>query len=102
MNSDDVVVAQAFADVATIAILQHRAQAQVLNEQSNHALNSRVVIEQAKGMVAERLDVDMERAFAKLRGHARNNNLRLADVARGVISGEVDVPSLGRHERTAR
>ena len=62
----DVDAAQALADVATIAILQHRAarEAQVLNEQLNQALNTRIVIEQAKGMVAERDGLDMEEAFA--------------------------------------
>lgn len=91
MGPADIEVAQAFADVATIAILQHRAaaEAQVLNEQLTHALNSRVVLEQAKGMVAERLSLDMERSFATLRNHARNHNLRLGDVARGVINGSL-------------
>ena len=65
MRQADIESAQALADVATIAILQHRAtlEAQVLNEQLNQALNSRIVIEQAKGMVAEREGVDMEQAF---------------------------------------
>jgi GAF domain-containing protein len=91
MTSDDVDVAQAFADVATIAILQHRvaAEAQMLNEQLTSALQSRIVIEQAKGMVSERLGLDMEQAFAALRGHARNHNLRLADLCDAVISGAV-------------
>ena len=89
MRQADVDAAQALADVATIAILQHRAalEAQVLNEQLNHALNSRIVIEQAKGMVAEREGLDMEQAFSALRNHARNHNLRLVDVARDVIDG---------------
>lgn len=91
MGPADIEVAQAFADVATIAILQHRAalEARVINEQLTHALNSRVVIEQAKGMVAERLDLDMEGSFAALRNHARNHNLRLVDVANGVIAGTI-------------
>ncbi|MEA3055202.1 MAG: hypothetical protein QOD30_634 [Actinomycetota bacterium] len=96
MVAADIEVAQAFADVATIAILQHRAahEAQVINEQLTHALNSRVVIEQAKGMIAERLELDMERSFAALRGHARNHNLRLADVAGAVISGTIAASAL--------
>lgn len=96
MRQVDLDAAQAFADVATIAILQHRAalEAQVLNDQLNHALNSRVVIEQAKGMVAERERLDMEQAFATLRRYARNHNLRLADVARDVISGTVTASAL--------
>lgn len=91
MGVDDVHVAQAFADVATIAILQDRAalEAQVLAQQLTHALNSRVILEQAKGMVAERLDLDMERSFATLRNHARTGNLGLSDVARSVIDGSL-------------
>ncbi len=91
MRPADIEVAQALADVATIAILQHRAaqEAQVLNEQLNQALNTRIVIEQAKGMTAERLGLDMEAAFRRLRNHARNHNLRLADVARDVIADDV-------------
>lgn len=96
MPQADVDAAQALADVATIAVLQHRAalEAQVLNDQLNHALNSRIVIEQAKGMVAERRGLDMEEAFSALRKYARNHNLRLADVAHGVIDGSLPVPRL--------
>ena len=96
MHQADVEAGQALADVATIAVLQHRAalEAQVLNDQLNHALNSRIVIEQAKGMVAERRSLDMEEAFSALRTYARKRNLRLADVARGVIDGSVTVPQL--------
>jgi GAF domain-containing protein len=85
----DVAVAQAFADVASIAILQYRAalESQVLNEQLQHALNSRVVIEQAKGMIAERRELDMQQAFSVLRAYSRSHNLRLSDVARDVIIG---------------
>ena len=92
----DVAVAQAFADVASIAILQYRAtlESQVLNEQLHHALNSRVVIEQAKGMVAERNNLHMEQAFSVLRAYARNHNLRLADVARDVIIGSLSSSAL--------
>jgi GAF domain-containing protein len=96
MGEADIDVAQAFADVATIAILQHRAtlEAQVVNEQLTHALNSRVVIEQAKGMVAVYLDLDMEGSFTALRTHARNHNLRLVDVANAVIGGTLPSSAL--------
>ena len=89
MDAADIVAAQAFADVASIAVLQHRAahEAQIVNEQLTHALNSRIVIEQAKGVLAERTGLDMEQAFTQLRQHARNHNLRLVDVARDVIAG---------------
>ena len=96
MRAADVAAAQAFADVATIAILQHRAanEAHVLNEQLNQALNTRIVIEQAKGMIAERQGLDMEEAFAVLRNHARNHNLRLAGVATDIIEGALPIRSL--------
>lgn len=98
MSQPDVDAAQALADVATIGILQHRGalEAQVLNEQLNHALNSRVIIEQAKGMVAEREGLDMERSFSRLRNHARNHNLRLVDVATDVISGALIASTLDK------
>jgi GAF domain-containing protein len=97
MRPADVAAGQALADVATIAILQHRAatEAKLLNEQLSEALNTRIVIEQAKGMVAQRRSADMEAAFAALRDHARTNNLRLADVARDVIEGRQDPATLG-------
>lgn len=87
LSAADVVVAQALADVATIGIIQQRAaaEAQALNEQLQQALNSRIVIEQAKGIVAEAMNIDMPTAFSRLRDHARNNNLKLGDVARAVI-----------------
>ena len=98
MRPDDLEIAQALADVATIAILQHRAtvEAQLVNEQLNHALNSRIVIEQAKGVLAERQGLTMEQAFATLRNHARNHNARLADVARSVIDGTLAATALDR------
>jgi transcriptional regulator with GAF, ATPase, and Fis domain len=91
MREADVVAAQAFADVATIAILQNRAvrEAQVLTDQLTEALNTRVAIEQAKGVVAERKNVSVEEAFERLRSHARQNNLRLVEVARAVVEGSL-------------
>jgi GAF domain-containing protein len=96
LRQADVDAAQAMADVATIALLQHRAahEAQLVNEQLNHALNSRIVIEQAKGMLAERLGVDLQRAFATLRNHARSHNLRLVDVAHDIIDGTLAASTL--------
>jgi len=84
---DDVVAGQAFADVATIVILQQRAfvESRVLNDQLNSALASRVVIEQAKGMLAERVGLTPEAAFEKMRSHARSHHLGLTDVARSVL-----------------
>lgn len=87
LTADDVVAGQALADVATIALLQQRvvSEGRILNDQLNQALNSRVVIEQAKGVVAERAGLSMEAAFESMRRYARNRNLLLADVARSII-----------------
>lgn len=96
MRSADVEAAQALADVATIAILANRAarEVQIVNEQLTQALNSRILIEQAKGMLAERLTLDMEGAFKTLRNHARNHNLKLVDVARSVVEGTLAASAL--------
>jgi GAF domain-containing protein len=96
MRRADIEVAQALADIATISILQHRAalEAQLVHEQLNHALNSRIAIEQAKGIVAEREGVDVDEAFVRLRNHARDHNLRLADVAHAVIDGSLSATAL--------
>jgi hypothetical protein len=96
MREADMVAAQAFADVATIAILQNRAvhEAQVVAEQLTEALNTRVAIEQAKGVVAERRSVDVAEAFTRLRSFARNHNLRLSDVARDVVEGRLSTDLL--------
>ena len=104
MKQGDIDAAQAMADVATIAILQHRAalEAQLVNEQLNHALNSRIVIEQAKGMIAERENLNMEQSFALLRNHSRNHNLRLVDVARDIITAKLAVAALDRPSRLTK
>jgi GAF domain-containing protein len=96
LHEADVAAAQALADIATIAIIQQRAtsEALVLNEQLSQALNTRIVIEQAKGVLAERANLDMEQSFARLRAHARGHNLRLADVAQGIIDGTLATQSL--------
>ncbi|MBP2320272.1 GAF domain-containing protein [Kibdelosporangium banguiense] len=81
--------ATAFVDVATIGLLQERAirSRTILTEQLQTALQSRVVIEQAKGLVAERLGIDMVAAFTALRAWARRNNVKLSDAAGSVIQG---------------
>jgi len=86
MDTVDVQAAQSLADMATIAILQHRSmlEAHLLNEQLSVALNSRVMIEQAKGVLSERSGVDMDAAFSLLRSYARSHNLKLTDVAQQV------------------
>ncbi|MDA3623911.1 GAF and ANTAR domain-containing protein [Saccharopolyspora sp. WRP15-2] len=88
LDHDDLVLAQALADVATIAILQHRALARrdVLIEQLQGALNSRVVIEQAKGVLADRGRLDVDTAFNLLRRYARTHHARLSGVAWQVVT----------------
>ena len=88
-DADSVHVGQALADVATIGLLHERSmrRSDTLNEQLQTALNSRVIIEQAKGKLAERLNIDMEQAFSALRAYARAHNRRLSDLARTFIDG---------------
>ncbi len=93
----DIRIAQALADVATVGVLQHRAhlKADTVVVQLQTALNSRVLIEQAKGVLAERLGIDMDQAFITLRRHARANNYKLSELARAVVEGTEDL-STGR------
>ena len=87
ITEEDIPVAQALADVATIAILQDRLaqDRNVLTEQLQFALNSRVAIEQAKGALANKLEIGTDEAFALLRGRARNTRRRLVEVAHEVV-----------------
>ena len=96
MDESDVNAAQSLADIASIAILQYRADLDLraLNDQLSSALNSRIVIEQAKGIVGERSGIEMSEAFTLLRTYARNNGRRLADVAKDVIDGTLRPESL--------
>ncbi len=88
-DADVVPIGQALADVATIGLLNERSirRTDTLNEQLQTALNSRVIIEQAKGKLAERLGIDVNQAFALLRDQARSRNERLSDVARAFVDG---------------
>jgi transcriptional regulator with GAF, ATPase, and Fis domain len=87
LDEEGRVIAKALADIATIGILQQRSlhRTSLLAENLQHALNTRVVVEQAKGVLAERGDLPMEETFARLRSYARSNNLKLSDVAHAVV-----------------
>jgi GAF domain-containing protein len=96
MEPDDVRVIQALADVATIGILQERAirRSEVLTEQLQAALNSRIVVEQAKGALAHIHDETTDQAFNRLRSYARNHGRRLGDLAFAVVHDPASVPDL--------
>ncbi|TMR36115.1 GAF and ANTAR domain-containing protein [Nonomuraea zeae] len=86
-------LAQAMADIATIGLLQERAirESEVLSEQLHRALDSRVVIEQAKGMLGERHALPMDEAFTLLRSHARSSHQNLTDLARSMVTRTTDL-----------
>ena len=92
----DLALGQALADVATIGILQERAirRGDVLSEQLQVALNSRVVIEQAKGALAQHGGLSTEKAFERLRQYARSHELRLSELARRVAEKEFDLAEI--------
>ncbi len=93
LNHSDTAVAQALADVASIAIIQDEAtRNSVIREgELHHALNSRIAIEQAKGMIAEHNTLNMNEAFTRLRTYARSNNLGLTQVASALVDGTLTV-----------
>ena len=93
LSPDDQSLAQALADVATIGILQERGsrRREVLARQLQEALTSRIVIEQAKGVLAERRGVHVDRAFLVLRDHARSTGIKLSAAAREVVDGHLDL-----------
>lgn len=92
LSERDAAVVQALADVATIGVLQQRiaTESHIVAAQLQRALDSRVLIEQAKGALAQALNMTMEQAFMALRSYARNHNLTLQDVANGVTSRRIN------------
>lgn len=93
LTAEDAAIGQALADVATISLLQERTirESALVNDQLQRALSSRVLIEQAKGVIAHTEKVNMDEAFERLRGHARANNLNLHDAARKLINQNVRI-----------
>jgi transcriptional regulator with GAF, ATPase, and Fis domain len=100
LDAEAAALGQALADVATIGILHERAvrRREIVTEQLQAALNSRVMIEQAKGALAERLHITVDQAFAELRTYARHHNYKLRDVAEAVVTQGLDLTA---HTRTA-
>jgi len=100
LAQDNLSVARALADTATIGILQERAirRAEVLTEQLQTALNSRVVIEQAKGLLAHAAGISTGQAFDQLRSYSRDNNVRLSTLAEQVVRGTLPPDTLNRQQ----
>lgn len=98
LDEADVALARALAAVASIAMVQDEAarEAAMRQGQLQHALESRVAIEQAKGMIAERGTLTMDEAFSKLRVYARSNNRGLTDVAGAVVAKTIDIDAMVR------
>lgn len=97
LSPEDATVAQGLADIATIGILHERAirEADIARQQLQHALDSRVIIEQAKGVIAAQTGHDPDDAFTTLRAHARHRGIRLTDLARQVVDRTVDLTTTG-------
>ncbi|MFG1795835.1 GAF and ANTAR domain-containing protein [Nocardia sp. NPDC049149] len=96
LSEDDLLVGQALADIASIAIVQARllADHKAVNGQLQSALQSRIVIEQAKGILAAQGDLDPEAAFDALRGYARRTRGRLHELARAVVDRTIDTSQI--------
>jgi GAF domain-containing protein len=97
-SAADVPIMQALADVATIGLMQERAirRSEALTEQLQGALNSRIIIEQAKGALAQVHEVNVDEAFRRIRSYARNHNRRLTEVAALVVTDLASLPGLAR------
>jgi GAF domain-containing protein len=96
LDGTDAQIVQAIADIATIALLQERtiARSELLTEQLQAALNSRVIIEQAKGVLAQARGISVDDAFELIRSYSRKHQRRLGDVAHTVITDLSGIPDL--------
>jgi GAF domain-containing protein len=101
LSDEERRIVRALSDIATIGLMQERAlrRAEELTEQLQFALNSRVVIEQAKGVVARTLDIGVDEAFEMLRRFARSRRQRLTDVAREIVENRSAVNDLVQPNR---
>lgn len=98
LSEDDVAMGQALADIATIGLLQERAvrQSGLIAEQLQTALDNRVLIEQAKGVLMASAEIDVDQAFRLMRDYSRRNNHPVKDVARQVVNRTLSVEHLRR------
>jgi hypothetical protein len=101
LGDEDLVLAQALAHVGSVALVQGRDAREdaIVAQQLQHALHSRVVLEQAKGIIAQRFELGMEEAFAMMREHARRNRQRLSDVAAALVARTLPVDRLPHGDR---
>jgi hypothetical protein len=95
LDSEDVELGQALADVATIGILHERVvrRGEEITDQLQGALNSRILIEQAKGALAQQMGISVEQAFTILRGHARRTNSKITEIANAVVENGLQIPA---------
>ncbi len=102
LDDDDLILGQALADVASVALVQDRTASDraAINAQLQTALNSRVVLEQAKGVLAQQGALEMHEAFIVLRRYARDHDLRLTELATAVVERQVPGRQLLEHART--
>ena len=101
LNESDLRLAQALADVATVALIQDRAAAdkELVNKQLQMALDSRVILEQAKGVLSYSGGMDMPAAYAALRTYARDHNIQLTDLAHALVSRALPADQVLDHAR---
>lgn len=101
LGEQDLRLAQALADVATVALVHDRAAADMtlVNRQLQSALDSRVVLEQAKGLLSYSGDLEMPLAYAALRTYARDHNIRLTDLARALVARALPAAVVLEHAR---
>jgi GAF domain-containing protein len=97
LSDEERRVGRALADLATIGLMQERAlrRAEELTEQLQYALNSRIVIEQAKGAIAQTHGISVDQAFELMRGYSRRNRQRLSEVAQALVDDPASIRGLG-------
>ena len=101
LNPADLRLGQAFADVASVALIQGRAAEDqtIVNQELQHALSSRIMLEQAKGILAQSGNLDMNGAFSYLQRYSRDHNRRLSELAAALVAREIPVEHILDHVR---